>query len=265
MKNKNSFIPVDERMPMRKNLLSFLLFVFFFLGHPLSAQENYNALIYEGNQEFKDKNFDKASSQYLDALKINEKDFTAHYNLGNALYKKKQYSEAQAEYKKAESLAKSNSDKMAALYNQGNVAMQQKQPEAATELYKKALKLDPYNQTVRKNYEIAMLKNEEQQKQNNSQDSKEQNSNKQDNKEKNNGEEKQSNNPNKSSGGNQKQQQGSGKGEENEEKKNGESNGMPKDLQQAILDHVGEREKRTVQKILNKRAYSQPDSNEKDW
>ena len=246
---------------MKKNLLFYFFFISFTLAQNLSAQENYNAHVYRGNVEFQDKNFEKASSQYLEAIKLKENDFTAHYNLGNALYKRKQYDEASAEYQKAAALAKNSNDKLAALYNQGNVKMQQNEPEKAAELYKQALKQDPYNETARKNYEIAMLKKQEkeeqQQQKNQNSESDDQGKNNKDNG-KDNG-----NQPQQNSGGNDKNQQGKGDGENQNEQ--GNSSGIPKEIQNAILDHVGEREKRTVQKILNKKAFAQPESNEKDW
>jgi len=130
-----------------------------------SAQENYNTLIFKGNQQFDKKNYDNASSKYMEAAKLNEKDFTAHYNLGNALYKRKMYDEAKAEFEKAENLATTIPDKSAALYNSGNAYMQKNDSKKAAELYKQALKQDPYNETIRKNYEIAMRKEKEKQQQ----------------------------------------------------------------------------------------------------
>ena len=37
-----------------------------------SAQENYNTLIFKGNQQFDKKNYDNASSKYMEAAKLNE-------------------------------------------------------------------------------------------------------------------------------------------------------------------------------------------------
>ena len=59
----------------------------------LSAQESYKTLIFKGNQQFDKKNYESASSKYMEAAKLNEKEFTAHYNLGNSLYKSGKYEE----------------------------------------------------------------------------------------------------------------------------------------------------------------------------
>ncbi|MDP9960440.1 tetratricopeptide repeat protein [Chryseobacterium lathyri] len=242
--------------------LSFL--IAFSLSNVLFGQENYRTLVYEGNQKFNGKDYDGASSKYMEAVKENEKDFTAHYNLGNALYKSKKYEEAKAEFDKAQKLSQTLPDKTAALHNLGNTYMQMNQPEKAADYYKQALKQNPYNEATRKNYEIAKLKEKEkQQKQKNEQ-----------------------NNSGKGGGGNdqnknddqkgdqkdQKQDQGNGQQNEgqseqgNTPKQNQDNEGkMPKNLENAILDKVNEKEKETARRILNKNSYSMPQSNEKDW
>ena len=229
----------------------------------LSAQENYNTLVYKGNQEFDQKNYESASSKYMEAAKLNEKEFTAHYNLGNALYKQKKYEEAQAEFEKAEKLATTLPDKSAALYNLGNSYMQQDNSKKAAELYKQSLKQDPYNETIRKNYEIAMLKEKEKQQQKNQKNQSGGGGGDDQNKDQSKRNEK---------GDQPEQQQGAGqqgKGEgdgKDENKGKGENSGkMPKDLEDAILNRVGNKERETAKRILNKNSYSMPQSNEKDW
>ncbi|KIA82949.1 aerotolerance regulator BatC [Kaistella solincola] len=246
---------------MNLNLL-FALLLFTFGAVFLSAQENYNTLVYKGNQEFDQQNYESASSKYMEAAKLNEKEFTAHYNLGNALYKRKMYEEAQAEFEKAEKLATTLPDKSAALYNLGNSYMQQDNTKKAAELYKQSLKQDPYNETIRKNYEIAMLKEKEKQQQKN-QKNQSGGGGDDKNKDQNKGNEK-GDQPEKQEGAGQ---QGKGEGDGKDENKGkGENSGkMPKDLEDAILNRVGNKERETAKRILNKNSYSMPQSNEKDW
>ncbi|HCN51305.1 MAG TPA: aerotolerance regulator BatC [Chryseobacterium sp.] len=240
----------------------FLSFVLTFsFSDFLFGQENYRTLVHEGNQKFDGKDYDGASSKYMEAVKSNDKDFTAHYNMGNALYKSKKYEEAKAEFEKAEKLSQTLPDKAAALHNLGNTYMQMSEPEKAADYYKKALKQNPYSEATRKNYEIAKLKEKEQQQKN------------------------QENNSGKGGGGNdqnkgedqkgdkdQKQDQGNGKQNEgksdqgNNPQQNPNNEGkMPKNLENAILDKINEKEKETARRILNKNSYSMPESNEKDW
>lgn len=241
--------------------LSFII-AFSFSGI-LFGQENYRTLVHEGNQKFDGKNYDGASSKYMEAIKTNEKDFTAHYNLGNALYKNKKYEEAKAEFDKAQKLSQTLPDKTAALHNLGNTYMQMNQPEKAADYYKQALKQNPYNEATRKNYEIAKLKEKEKQ---------QKNQNKQNNSGKGGGGNDQNKDDQKGDKKDQKQDQGNGQQNEgksdqgNTPKQNQNEEGkMPKNLENAILDKVNEKEKETARRILNKNSYSMPESNEKDW
>jgi tetratricopeptide (TPR) repeat protein len=200
----------------------------------------------------------------MEAVKENEKDFTAHYNLGNALYKSKKYEEAKAEFDKAQKLSQTLPDKTAALHNLGNTYMQMNQPEKAADYYKQALKQNPYNEATRKNYEIAKLKEKEKQQQ---QKNEQNNSGKGGG-----GNDQNKNDDQKGDQKDQKQDQGSGQQNEGESeqgntpKQNQDNEGkMPKNLENAILDKVNEKEKETARKILNKNSYSMPQSNEKDW
>lgn len=239
----------------------YILYFLAFLGlNAVSAQKNYNTLIYEGNKEFGRKNYEASSSKYMEAVKLNDKDFTAHYNLANSLYKREKYEEAKAEYAKAQSLAQTLPDKSAALYNLGNANMQTNNHEKAAEYYKQALKQDPYNETIRKNYEIAKLKEkEEQQKKNSSGGGGGGGKDKQDSKdgkgEKQNG----------GQGGNQKGEGGEGGNNPDQNKNENNGSNIPKDQENAILNRVGNKERETARKILNKNSYSMPQSNEKDW
>ena len=228
-----------------------------------SAQENYNTLIFKGNQQFDKKNYDNASSKYMEAAKLNEKDFTAHYNLGNALYKRKMYDEAKAEFEKAEKLATTIPDKSAALYNSGNAYMQKNDSKKAAELYKQALKLDPYNETIRKNYEIAMLKEKEKQQQQQQKNNSGGGGGDNKNKDQNQGQDK-GNTP-KQEQGNGQQNKGEGEGNDPDQSKNNDADKMPKDLENSILNRVENKERETAKRILNKNSYSMPQSNEKDW
>lgn len=244
---------------MNLNLLFSALLVTFGIAL-FTAQENYNTLLYNGNKQFDQKNYEGASSKYLEAARLNENDFAAHYNLGNALYKRKMYDEAKAEYEKAEKLATTLPDKSAALYNLGNTHMQQGDSGKAAELYKQALKQDPYNESVRKNYEIAMLKEKEKQQQQQNQSGG--GGDKQDD-ERNRGNEK-GDQPDTQAGSGQ-QNKGQGEGKDPNEGKNNNAGNMPKELEDAILNRVGNKERETAKRILNKNSYSMPQSNEKDW
>lgn len=227
----------------------------------VKAQDSYNNLLYKGNKQFDDKKYAESSVDFLEAAKLKKDDFAAHYNLGNALYKQKMYDEAEAEFDKANLLAKNKEDKAAALYNLGNVQMQKQKADKAADLYKQALKNNPQNESIRKNFEIAKLKDKE---------------NKEKQKEKGDGKggggdngkdegdkgDKKNNQPN----GAGKQEKGNGEGaDQKDSKKENNGNQIPKDIENAILNRVQDKEKETARRILNKNANTMPRSNTKDW
>ena len=245
---------------MNTKILFLSLLMAFSFSSVLFGQKNYKTLVYEGNQKFSGKDYDGASSRYMEAVKTNEKDFTAHYNLGNALYKSKKYEEAKAEFEKAQSLSQTIPDKAAALHNLGNTYMQMEQPEKAADFYKQSLKQDPYNEATRKNFEIAKLKEKEKQQKKN-QDSKSGKGGGGDDQQKN---KDKNGDPKQEKGQGQKNEGESPEGDQPDKDKNNQGK-MPKDLENSILNKVSEKEKETARRILNKNSYSMPQSNEKDW
>nr|WP_314497849.1 tetratricopeptide repeat protein [uncultured Chryseobacterium sp.] len=241
-----------------KILFLSLMTVFSFSGI-LSGQKSYKTLVYEGNQKFNGKDYEGASSRYMEAVKSSEKEFTAHYNLGNALYKSKKYEEAKAEFEKAQSLSQTIPDKAAALHNLGNTYMQMNQPEKAADFYKQSLKQDPYNEATRKNFEIAKLKEKENQQKKNKENKSGKGGGGEDQQK-----EKDQKGDSKDQGEGQKNEGNSPEGNQPDPNKNNQGK-MPKDIENAILNKVGEKEKETARRILNKNSYSMPQSNEKDW
>ena len=247
---------------MNRNLLfTSILLIFCTVFFP--AQKSYNTLVFEGNKEFEKKNYESSSSKYMEAIKVNEKDFSAHYNLGNSLYKRKMFAEATAEFEKAEKLATTIPDKAAALYNLGNTHMQTNNTKKAAELYKQALKQDPYNETIRKNYEIAMLKEKEKQEESKQKNNSGGGGGNDKNQDKNQGDQK-GDTP-QSQSGQGHQNKGEGEGDDPNKNKSNNPGKLPKDLENSILNRVENKERETAKRILNKNSYSMPQSNEKDW
>src|SRR6187551_3155863 len=78
----------------------------------------------KGNESFKKKDFASAEKYYRDGVDQDTSHATASYNLGNALYRQKKYSDAERAY--AESTSGNNSDSLAkAWHNLGNSMLQQ--------------------------------------------------------------------------------------------------------------------------------------------
>ena len=245
----------------------------------VKAQESLNTLIFRGNRSFDKQKYGEATSTFSEAVKKNEKDFGAHYNLGNSLYKIKKYDEAIAEYQKAQKNTNNKDEKAASYYNEGNAHLQNGDGEKAVNAYKNALKYDPDNEAILKNLQIAKKKQKQKdnkQNQQNQQQNQQNNQNKnQDNNQNQQGDQNQENKNN-----NTKNQpngnigdQNKGKGNQGAEKQNqknepqnpNEPNKIPKDLQKLILQRSANQERETAKKLLNKNGYYSPESNTKDW
>lgn len=245
----------------------------------VKAQESLNTLIFRGNRSFDKQKYGEATSTFSEAVKKNEKDFGAHYNLGNSLYKIKKYDEAIAEYQKAQKNTNNKDEKAASYYNEGNAHLQNGDGEKAVNAYKNALKYDPDNEAILKNLQIAKKKQKQKdnkQNQQNQQQNQQNNQNKnQDNNQNQQGDQNQGNKNN-----NTKNQpngnignQNKGKGNQGAEKQNqknepqdpNDPNKIPKDLQKLILQRSANQERETAKKLLNKNGYYSPESNTKDW
>lgn len=222
----------------------------------VSAQVSSDVHTHRGNQSFEKGDFDDASYHYLKTLQDKSEDFRAQYNLGNTLYKKNQYSDAVSTYQKALKNAKTKEQKTATLYNLGNAYFKNKQQKEAVDSYKQALKIDPNNQTILKNLQIALQKKDSKQQQQ---------------------EQDQQQNNEQNKGGKEnpmdmyapendkfkKEQQDSQKQEDNSNKK--EEPNQPKELEKELLQYIEERERHTAKRALGKQGYAQPQSNRKDW
>ena len=245
----------------------------------VKAQESLNTLIFRGNRSFDKQKYGEAISTFSEAVKKNEKDFGAHYNLGNSLYKIKKYDEAIAEYQKAQKNTNNKDEKAASYYNEGNAHLQNGDGEKAVNAYKNALKYDPDNEAILKNLQIAKKKQKQKdnkQNQQNQQQNQQNNQNKnQDNNQNQQGDQNQENKNN-----NTKNQpngnigdQNKGKGKQGAEKQNqknepqnpNDPNKIPKDSQKLILQRSANQERETAKKLLNKNGYYSPESNTKDW
>ena len=223
---------------------------------PVSAQVSSDVHTHRGNQSFEKGDFDDASYHYLKTLEDKSDDFRAQYNMGNTLYKKNQYSDAVSIYQKALKNAKTKEQKTAALYNLGNAYYKNKQQKEAIDSYKQALKLDPNNQTILKNLQIALQKKD-------SKEQDQQQSQQQQNNEQNKGEKE---NPmDMYAPENDKLKKEQQEGQQQEENSNKEEPNQPKELEKELLRYIEERERHTAKRALGKQGYAQPQSNRKDW
>lgn len=125
------------------------------LGQDLSGQ------VAEANRLFQEGKFDQARQRYLEALKKRPDLPQLHFNLGDALYKSKDFEKALESFR--ESLEKSNPDMQAnAWYNLGNALFHQGQLQKSLDAYKESLKLNPSDPDAKHNLEYVLKKIQQQ-------------------------------------------------------------------------------------------------------
>lgn len=122
-----------------------------------------NGEVVKGNKHFKEGNYDKAEEAYKKALSKKPNNTTATYNLGNTLYKKEKTEDAIKSFDETAANATEAELKSKALYNKGVLYHKNNQLPEAIEAYKQALRLTPNDAEVRKNLQLALMKQKQQQ------------------------------------------------------------------------------------------------------
>ncbi|MEL0274575.1 MAG: tetratricopeptide repeat protein, partial [Flavobacteriaceae bacterium] len=133
-------------------------------------------LIADGNKGYQNEAYVEAEADYRKALSINSTNAKAQHNIGNALYRTKDFDQANQRYFQTQKNSLNKSEKHLAFHNMGNGFMQQKMYEKAVEAYKNALRNNPTDDETRYNYALAKeLLEKEKQEQEKNQDQQEQN------------------------------------------------------------------------------------------
>ena len=110
---------------------------------------------YEANNAVKDSSFANAEAEYRKAISRDGENVAAKYNLGNVYYTNESYEEAFNRYKQASEVATTKAEKHKAFHNMGNVFMNNKEYEKAVAAYKKALRNNPSDDETRYNFALA--------------------------------------------------------------------------------------------------------------
>lgn len=262
---------------MKFYLILALIFSYNYAFSQTLAKEH----IVNGNQFYKEKQFDKAELQYRQALSVNSSSIKANYNLGNTLYELDRLDEARVHYDKIlHNPYSTKQDQHKALHNIGRSYLDQKEPLKALKALKEALKLDPNDEQTRYNFALARKMLEEQQNQN-PEDSQDKN----DQKENQNPEQ---NDQDANAQGEESQQENQ-QGSHNDQGENGNNQGsgeQPKDTQvtkgsdqkgqespnainqehqNAILKALEQQEQETFKRVISQKAKKVRKNTEKDW
>ena len=239
-----------------------LSYSFLFLSAFTFAQEKDENLT-KANKEFAAKKFAEAEAEYRISQSNDPKKAMASYNLGNAIYKQNQASEALYSYQKAITNASLRPDKHKAFHNLGNVYMKEKNYTAAVQTYKNALINNPEDEETRYNYALAkkMLKENPPKKDDKKKDKdKKKDDKKKDQKEEDKKDDKKE--KDQKDGDNKDKKEDKGKGNTPPKP---QPNGMGKDRMQNLLDAVNNEEKKIHDKVNAKKVNGKPVQTEKDW
>ncbi len=135
-----------------KSLLTFLFLCFYMF----SMAQNDENILDSAKKNYEAKQFSMSEKKYRTIASNNlEYKSVSKYNMGNAIYKMKQYDEALVTYFNATEIAKTKEQKHKAFHNLGNVLMKEKDYESAVESYKNALRNNPYDEETRYNFALA--------------------------------------------------------------------------------------------------------------
>ena len=150
---------------MRSKYLLLILFATLFCL-PLWGQKQVRDLTRSGNKLYRSKEYSKAEIDYRKALEVNKSDRTTIFNLANVLYRTDRGEEAGKLYQSlAPHLSLLSPTEAADLtHNAGNTAFRAKQLEQAIEYYKESLRRRPSDEDTRYNLALAQKLLEDQKK-----------------------------------------------------------------------------------------------------
>ena len=164
-----------------------IIFALFTLNVFSQAERKF---VRRGNRQYEDKKYQEAEIQYRKALEKSPGSVAADYNLGNSLYKQKQFDAAAQRYKELSGKPKDGQMLNRDYYNLGNAFFKSGKYQESIDAYKNALRKMPGDMDAKHNLQLAMKKLEMQKQQNN----KDNQQNKQDKKQDNNKNDKQQQN-----------------------------------------------------------------------
>ena len=275
-------------------ILFFIVASLQFHGQTIESKLKLN----EGNQAYKNGDFNKSSSNYEKSLSEDKKNLAAFYNSGNASYMSGDFESARESFNSFISKTNNIDDKSKAHYNIGNSFLTEYAKEAkekgqapssdilknAIKEYQQSLRFNPKDKDTRYNLSYAMKLLQDQEKQekekkdkNKDQEDKEDQDNKdnkeQDNKEKKDQDqkekdgkdkEKQNQKDNEDKEKKNKQEQENKKQEEKDKKQNAKPN---ETKEQAIknLDAINNDEQKVLLKVNRKKGDQKKKSKTKDW
>ena len=262
--------PQSTIRPVHYVLLVLPLFLMGWIG-------GWSQAIKRGNVHYQAEAYDAALEAYQSAAEDRPENTISRYNLGTALYQKKQFEKAADEFRRSLDAADSV-HRAQGYYNLGNVQIQLNDIEGAIRSYKSALRLNPADLDAKHNLELALEKLQQESKQNRSesgdedkgqqeQDQQQQNQDQQDSDEQEPNQQDQEN-PSESEQQNQESSEQEATSEESSPQPEQGSTQQPVEMSEEdairLLEAIKDNEKEIQKKILQKR-FSRRQRPEKDW
>ncbi len=218
--------------------------------------------IYKGNKLYAEQKYKDAELNYRKSVEKKNQSVEGNFNLGDALYKQKQYDKAAEQFTKIAASPAARTAKAHAYHNLGNSLLQSKKLEESIEAYKKALMNNPKDDETRYNlaYAQQMLKKQQQQK-NQNKDQKNQNKD-QKNKDQQNKDKDRKNQQNKDQ---DKKDGGQDQKNKPDPQEGKQPDRLSKEDAQRMLDALNNDEQRTQDKIKNRKVRAGSTRITKDW
>lgn len=113
--------------------------------------------IIAGNKLYREKKFDKALPEYLEAKETNATNPVLNYNLGDAYFRTKKFEDAQKSFDNSIAVSPGGDLKQKAYYNKGVSLSKQDKLDESIEAYKTAVKMAPADEDARVNLQKALM------------------------------------------------------------------------------------------------------------
>jgi Ca-activated chloride channel family protein len=226
--------------------------------------------IYNGNKLYDQKKFKEAEADYQKAAQKKKMPLESNFNMGDAMYKQKQFDGAAKNFTNIASATNDPQVKAGAYHNLGNSLLETKKYDESIEAYKKALLNNPKDDATRYNlaYAQEMLKKQKDQNQNNNQNNKnnQNNQNQQKNKNDKGDPDKKNQDPAKQDPNKQDpNKQDPNKQDQQKQQPQQPKDGIAKDDAQRMLDALNNQEQGTQDKLKNKKLKGAGTRVLKDW
>ncbi|MDA8547495.1 tetratricopeptide repeat protein [Flavobacteriaceae bacterium] len=245
---------------MRTKNSHYISLLFLIVSYYTYSQSDPNNLVFNGNKESVKKNYIEAEVEYRKAISKDKTTSKAAHNLGNILFENENYDEAIQEYFKTQKNSELNLEKHSAFHNLGNSYMKKKDYAQAIEAYKNALRNNSEDDETRYNYALAkkFLEGDKRQNSQNNNESEDKKKDKSEDKKENKEQDQKSDQDSDSEKEKPKEQ------DQNEEKDQG--GGLSKQQMENLLEAVNNIEKDLNQKLKSgKKKVQTTKKAEKDW